>query len=125
MTQEQLDALVVKWQKILRLQDWNIKAKVRLPTKERTAEIYVYQTSKEAELYIISQDAFENRVTTFIDGYTPEKDTVHELLELLFSDIRKEHDENYTDNRWEQVINILAGVLLKYENDRKLNPDKQ
>ncbi len=108
MTQKKLEALLVEWQAILRLNDWDVKASmvdaIRMP-RARGDCSYVLET-KTAEI----------RVRKPInDGpwpADPEEAFVHELLHLHFAPFEAADDGSPQSVSQEQAINLIALALV-------------
>lgn len=111
MTQAELEALCAKWQRILRLQDWDVVPKLvrwhEMPT-DRLGECDHRLSKKMAVIRVLDpNDAPPNNAWP----HDPEKTLVHELLHLHFAPFRAEPDTP-ADVAQEQVIDTLARALV-------------
>lgn len=104
MTQAELESLCAKWQKRLRLQDWNVKVEVVrfFDIPEKLGEAEIHNQRKEAVIRIIGEsDRREQRDTPV------EHTLIHELLHLHFEPFWDQ--DKYTE--MEQAINLITGAL--------------
>jgi hypothetical protein len=112
MTQEELESLCKKWQSRLRLNDWDIIARLMpLHAFEKAKEGHVDMVleSKQAEIKIMNWEGYCG------DHLWPtdlETILVHELLHLHFEPLGVEED-SAADTAQEQAIHAIAGALVK------------
>ena len=111
-TQEQLDAALVKWQAILRLQDWNIDAKVQ-PLRDFQgdsvwARCHPKPKKKDAFIQLRDQAYYLNEVEErWTRPRDMEVDLVHELLHIHFERFEPD-EEGMQFDAMEAVIETLA-----------------
>lgn len=110
--QSKLEALLAKWQKILRLSDWDIEA-VFAPYHKIMegcmAQITPNHFHKRAEIRIMCEADFENAgfLTAVFD---PERSIVHELLHIHLATANPKRKEDSLEE--EQTVNTLTKALL-------------
>ena len=116
MTDEDLRSLCTYWQKVLRLQDWDVVIKFRrifdmqpgtMGTVDWTLE------TKKAIVNILEPTDFSNNDFEF----DVEEVVVHELLHLHFCD--KAEENNGCPISVEQGIDALAGAFVKLNREAK------
>ena len=124
--QEQLDAALDKWQKILKLQSWNVNARIRRlwsrPDEHGSLGCCNYRLAKmNSTIDLLDPiDFLENDALNFglrsDETLDHEEVLVHELLHLHFAPFAAENNtlENTTQ---EQAIDQLARALVAL--DRK------
>jgi len=115
-TQEQLDACLSKWQRILRLQDWEIRAQILAPSKmarrHANAECAVYAPLKRATISLCKPAAYKRRN----DPLWPldmERLLVHELLHIpirAFAPDEEDEPERYL--AMEQFVETCASSFV-------------
>lgn len=114
--QEQLDACLVYWQKVLRLQDWTIRARIK-----RSYEM----THKDADGYIDHHHCIKSAMITLIDpaDYEPacwsdldhEQVLVHEMLHIYEGAIMEKLDDDAAKTALierEQLCECLASAFV-------------
>ena len=113
MTQEDLERLLAKWQRILRLQDWDVHLRV-----VRRWEMHNEDTMGECE-YLLRKRCAVIRILDSAD-YDPgtpwpqdqERTLVHELLHLAFAPFSRTEAGSAEAVAEEQVIHALASALV-------------
>jgi hypothetical protein len=84
MTTDELKQLCAYWQKVLRLRDWDIDARIErifdMPEKEIRGHVSYTIALKEAIIQILDPNDY------FKDDYSPEQSLVHELLHVAFAE---------------------------------------
>ena len=112
LTEETLPIYLQKWQQILGLQDWDIKAHIKRQhefSENCRAMIEPQHANKQALLYII--DAVDYPSHDFDNDQ--EQALVHELLHILFNIF--EPDENSDPTKymlWHQTLDFMATLLV-------------
>ena len=121
MTRPQIDKLVAKWQRRLKLDHWDIKVDWSKPAKDESfATTWRMNSYDRAEIY------FDPAFTTW-DAVFTEKTIVHELLHLVTRDLDRVlgdvdgmiHPEAFraVDKRYEHeiegVVDRLAAILVE------------
>ena len=115
MTQKKLEQLCRKWQRILRLQDWEIEARWATRNeldKGSNAEASLCINQKVATVGIIKP---EDHQTWNGKEQDIEKSVVHELLHLPLQSIEnyaRKGEESALDNAVENVTNLISGALI-------------
>lgn len=112
MTQEELDSLCAEWQKRLRLQDWDVQAKVvhQSDIPEKQGNIHIFQPERLALIQIASPaDNPSSKVCRAFPS-DPEHTLIHELLEIHFDPFKKDRDPANLSQ--EQAINVIAAALV-------------
>jgi hypothetical protein len=108
MNQEELQALCAKWQKILRLQDWDAEAVFVRQSDLDTADARCFPrlSRKEAMIKILDPRDFHGERLSGDDGSLASIETllIHELLHLHYEPY---WDESQSD-AMEQTIHSLA-----------------
>ena len=111
LTLKQIQKLLAKWKKILRLEDWDISILMEplhntgITNLKAESEIEHWIQRKEA---IIRIRPIEDRVALGMTGpFDMEFDIIHELLHLHFKNLTSE-----TGDDEEIVINIISKILL-------------
>ena len=117
MNQRWLDRRLRYWQRILRLQDWNINGRVEgfrgMPTQEDAGTCNVDFELKEALIRIMDPvDHNPNWIQPFQDVETT---LVHELLEIHFDPFKNSDKKTLEHKIQEQVIESLAKALVELE----------
>ena len=113
MTQTDLEKLLAKWQRILRLQDWNIQVRF-----VRGYEI----DDKQAQMHHNSNHKIGVVKLRAPQDWPPgdwledsESDLVHELLHLHMSPFDETKSDTQEAVCLEQAINSIAEALVKLE----------
>ncbi|WP_160112318.1 hypothetical protein [Salicibibacter kimchii] len=110
-TQEELEQKLVYWQKILKLQDWDISIeKKKMIGEDFEGNVQCFLESKEAFISILDEDY---RPDDSLGEHDMEETLVHELLHLHLYPISEiaEDKPNY-DLFEEQAINALAKAYV-------------
>jgi len=112
-TEEQLREKCAKWQRILRLQDWNVRTSIVRERDMRTsggnAEISVNIQHRLADLRLLDPIDFNP------NDHNPqdmEQHLVHELLHIHLWPFTEELNGPLADAE-EQAINMIAGALIR------------
>lgn len=115
MTQKRLDALVAKWQKELRLQDWTITASIcrsyDMPDSDLAGNISMNFDLRLARIKLLSVQ--DQNCDWFIRDL--EEILIHELLHVHFWSFDPDLTKVQQSSE-EQVLNALAACL--YRNSR-------
>lgn len=110
-SEEELRKKCLEWQKILRLQDWDIRTSIarqrEFNTTESNAEIKVNLQHRIAFLRVIDPIDYND-----IDPQDMEKDLVHELLHIHLWPVTEGATGPLEDVE-EQAINMIAGSLIQ------------
>jgi hypothetical protein len=116
MTQEDIQALLVKWQAIMRLQDWDVEiqfSRARDIGPDRAAEVERCDGKKHARISIKESIDWD---TKCIVSQDEELSIVHELVHLYFPCI---DNFNGTDNTiYEQAVHRISSTMVKLERAR-------
>lgn len=116
MRQEKADKLLRKWQRILGLQDWQIKLIVDAIPDDMTlrdvdGEAIWTECKKTALIRILRQDCYGDRIVP----YDFERILVHELLHLKLC-LLGESGNELQDRYVHQLIDDLARAFAEVEN---------
>lgn len=118
MTKPELEQHLVelcrKWQRILRLQDWDIKVQVVYNLVSSQAEVVYRLPKRMAVVKVLHPDAYEEK--DFLWPQDMEKSLVHELLHLHLAAWRAD-DGTLEGAVKEQAIDAIASALV--ESDRR------
>lgn len=114
-SQEQLDACLAYWQKVLRLQDWGVKARiVRRSALDDETNAHVSVTWNKKNAFIELLDPIDYSSTAWAQDH--EKSLVHELLHIHITAVANERgawEEGMDDMMEEQAIESLATSFVK------------
>jgi hypothetical protein len=115
MSQEELDALLIEWQKRLRLQDWNVKIEVvpRSRIEGANGECNYFADKKVATILIA--DACGQHYLSYVDDDHPEdveSTIVHELLHLHVDALMEADSPKTIKRAEEQLIHLLTSAIL-------------
>lgn len=123
MTNQKLQSLVKKWQKILKLQDWEVTARFASQYEFMTPKAEGQSTTnwhyRICRIKILKPQEYD-----FTTGYEQdiEETIVHELLHPWFSlalgEFHGENIKSRTDDV-ELMINTLAAALIKLDRQKK------
>lgn len=121
MTQEDLAALCEDWQRILRLQDWDLAPLLISRRESEKLEIdgqcVCWMKTKQAIIRILTPDA-EPGAGELYDHFPhdAEETLVHELLELHFDPFKKQKGPDHEAQ--EQAINLIANALVRLKRQK-------
>lgn len=117
-TQANIEKLVKKWQKYLRLQDWDIRV-VLHNQFECVAEIHQKTNSREAVLNIREAPLASKRTGAWMptdDDY--EISIVHELLHLQFwITVEEFYGKKKATREMEKAVDTMAKVLVNLKRN--------
>lgn len=121
-TNEKIRAATAKWQKKLRLQDWQVTAKLARRTEFSSpdcyAEINYFHPQKSAIIKILDPiDFVPTEHDTDLCMYDWERSLIHELLHLMLMWIPDEDDEEDYNNNEELSINLMAEALIDLDRE--------
>lgn len=107
-----LDALVNKWQALLRLRDWNVQAKyvhrADMVNVDALGECDPDSHAKHAAIRILYPDEQPDELAYM--GGEPERVLIHELIHLHFDPFwPRKHNADV--RAYEQAINMLSDAL--------------
>lgn len=114
-TQEELDVCVARWQKILRLQDWEIQARIKrrndMPNPDCYGNCQVHPLHHAAEISIEDATDYHDFFAVPLDH---EQIVVHELLHVSCEGIQAmpEHRTPDSDRALEVHIIHMARALV-------------
>jgi hypothetical protein len=112
--QEQAEAALAKWQKILRLQDWEIKVKIvrqsLMPCLDIMAHVNCVYPSKQALIKLLDPIDYP-RDTEW--GQDHEQSLVHELLHLHCWGFSDEDPSSPKGICEDQMVAALATALVE------------
>ena len=122
--QAELDGCVVKWQKILRLQDWDIRAKIAATTRELgidppDAMVNVNHKRRCATILLNPEPGAHKDIWP-VDQ---EQNVVHELVHIFTEPFWPE-DKGEDSCKWmlaEQCVDSLANALIALDR-RTIKP---
>ena len=112
MSNEELAALCAEWQKILRLQDWDVEISFKRNFEmghDCAGECSYSSSKKAAQISILTPADYSPKFIVPIDT---ERTVVHELLHLhtaLFVPVSPTADDIMHE---EQLINLLSGAFV-------------
>lgn len=115
MTDKQLQKLLKKWQKILYLRDWEIRAELvpvnQMPNLGQVGEVEWDLQCRAAHIRLVQEKDYPTDAVSKTDFETT---LVHELLHLHLAPIHTEHAQDGNFMLYEeQAINTLAKSLIK------------
>lgn len=106
-SRKKMQALVKKWQKILRLQDWDVTVgKPGVNPNGGVASVDGLDQYKSATIF------FGDKTFDGVNGPI-EETIIHELLHLHFNSFEEKAPSKAANRALEQVINILSELLWK------------
>ncbi len=112
-TEEQLRQKCEDWQRILRLQDWDVRTSIvrarDMRTKESNAEITVNIQHRSATIRIIDPNDYDREN---VNPQDMERHLVHELLHIHLWPFTDELTGPLADAE-EQAINMITGALIR------------
>jgi hypothetical protein len=112
LTEEQLRAKCAEWQKVLRLQDWDVRTSIVrrsvFTNAETNAEISVNVQHRIAQLRMLDPIDYD---PLNVNPQDMEKSLVHELLHIHLWTFTVDLDGSNKDAE-EQAINMIAGALI-------------
>jgi len=110
-TQEELDQALAYWQKVLQLQDWEVKASVErkkdITLDDVDAMVSWYFTHKKAIVRLLDPIDYNE-----LFDQDHEYSLVHELLHLHFAGFDTTAKESLEEKLLEQCINALSTALV-------------
>jgi len=114
-TQADLDAALAYWQKVLRLQDWTIKA--RIVTRKEMPDYWfgwsqVQNNLKTCFIRLIHPEHRDHEDLAPENELDHEQSLVHELLHAHFHNTRPEDGKSLAYELWEQTIDTLATAFV-------------
>lgn len=116
LTPEQLQERLAYWQKVLRLQDWNIYARIvrgyEMENPNAMAHINVVYCNKSAIIRIMDPIDYEPDIVTPQDM---EQSLVHELLHIHLWAL----NDDDTHNEMEQAIEAMSMALVQLERGKQ------
>lgn len=119
LSDEQIKEKLPEWQKILRLQDWDVGVKLvraRDMGEGNLGEVKTNSEHKRAEISLL--DPVDHDPVRQI-SYDMEETLVHELLHLHFDPFLAK-DETSEATAQEQAINAMATALVTLKRNPKL-----
>lgn len=123
-SQDQLDAALAKWQKILRLQDWEIRASIVNAGDNggNRGTCTVHFQLGAATIRISSHDSGDSSKEWDHERKDMELTLVHELLHIPFHSFRPKED-SLKHELWEQAIEKTAWNLVALERRPTIHAD--
>jgi hypothetical protein len=121
MMPEELVGLCAAWQRVLRLQDWTVRARFVRATemdtdapKGRSGEVCWNNKTRDATVLVLCAEDYD---ATHRDGYErnydPEVTLVHELLHLYWAPLAHVIPSNSIEDRFEeQAVEALARAFV-------------
>lgn len=127
-TLEQLQARLAYWQRVLRLQDWDVTVDI-VPLAQmgghHYGEITMYALLKRAVIRILSAVDYEAAAgaAAFARPLDMEYTLIHELMHLSIFLCSKKYDVNSNEELFEeQAVHALALAFLSLSRFRVLRP---
>ena len=113
LTEDELREKCAEWQRILRLQDWDVIVTVERASNMRVSEVngeceWTLQT-KQARIRILDPIDYPDNIKWPQDM---EQTLVHELLHLHFAPFDRFDRESLEHVTMEQAIDLIAGALV-------------
>lgn len=112
-SQEELDAALAYWQKVLRLQDWTVSATINrsrdMGDTNRGGEIRINDNRKGARIQLLDPVDY---APTCWEPLDMEYFLVHELCHLHTTLIRPDDEETLASVEEEQAVDALAWALV-------------
>ncbi len=118
-TQEQIDAALAYWQRILRLQDWDVKAKVKR-RGDSQGHIIIVHESKKAQIILLDPVDWDPETDWDQDH---EKTLVHELVHLHVTPILRgldRPDDGSRDILEEQAVDLIAEAFVRVKREQPM-----
>lgn len=114
MTQDELVALCRKWQRILRLQDWDVKVRLArtwdMQSSDNLGECSYELRKRMAAIRVLDSVDYDSEHTPWPQDQ--ERTLVHELLHLHFAPFAADSGTPQ-DIAQEQAIDAIAGALVQ------------
>lgn len=114
LTVEQLREKCAEWQKILRLQDWDVQVSVdrafNMKLREVSGECEWLLQAKRAHIRILHPDDHPRDTSLSEDM---EQILVHELIHLHFAPFDKFEDGSLEQIAMEQAVDLIADSLVR------------
>lgn len=114
---DQLRERLAYWQKVLRLQDWDIQIEIaRMPqftSPDRAAEIHIHYTHKRAFIRILDPEDYSYNMVPW-DPQDMEMSLVHELMHIYFYPAQ----DHMTYHELEQAVHSLATAFVGMERGK-------
>ncbi|MEK4236454.1 hypothetical protein [Paenibacillus sp. FSL H7-0714] len=111
-TEEQLKEKCAEWQKVLRLQDWDVKTSIErgrdMNLPNSNGVITVQEEHRSANIRILDPLDYS---PDELHPQDMEKILIHELLHIHLFPMTKDY-EGYLATAEEQAINMIAGALV-------------
>jgi hypothetical protein len=113
----ELKVLCRKWQKLLRLQDWEIDCRFAdsIETHDQTGKCRAFPDRRQAIVRILRPEGFDltdEFTQAFDDGVDPEMSLVHELIHIPLEKLLNEDPGEHEKVMQEQAIESIARALL-------------
>ena len=116
MELEKLKALLLEWQKVLRMQDWDFSIKIKrafdMPIKDVQGCCTYVLASRRVLINLLDPNDYD---PAFIDEQDLEKTMVHEMLHPMvaqFEDEKAFNADNMEYASCEQTIDTIAKALV-------------
>ncbi len=120
-TEDELRIKCAEWQKILRLQDWDVRTSIirerDMVTTESNAEISVNVQHRLAQLRIVDPIDYGDDNLNPLDM---ERYLVHELLHIHLWPFTESLEGPFQDAE-EQALNMIAGALIELKRRGERN----
>ena len=121
--QEQLDADLAKWQRILRLEDWHVWARLVYASEQTVegskGEVHIWEQKQEAAILILEKGALISQANPLLRNEPrisdQEKTLVHELIHIRFWPFEPKDPDSLEYALWEQAVETLAWSLVSLE----------
>lgn len=117
MTDAELKKLCRKWQKILRMLDWEIDVRFGSAAEidNQSAKVKVYAEGRQAVVRICPVEGFDmtdDHMLAFPSATDPEAALVHELLHIPFHNVIEKEPNEHEGVMQEQAIEQLARAFI-------------
>jgi hypothetical protein len=110
---ERAERLLRKWQRILRLQDWDVSITYgRWHEVHNGAHAHLHHSWERHEAHIVVRDPDDQKEPVWLGDNEIEITIIHELLHLKFAGL---NIPDTTVSEQEAVVESLARTLLKLE----------
>lgn len=117
--------VVERWQKILRVQDWDIRIH-RGRNRDGDgvyAQIRTYRTLGTAKLFLV--DWIDISETADPSWFDQEQAIVHELVHVAMDNLEDPERDTPQYNAMERFVDQMACTLVKMDRDRRGIPDME
>lgn len=118
-SQSELDAAVAKWQKILRLQDWDLTVELATGADlDSVGGCNAAENMQMARIRVLRQEDWRGNTKgswCVTDIRDMEVDLVHEMIHCLMRLIEPKTRDSVEWNLYERFVESLAGTLVNLD----------